>query len=73
MPLNAIDNLEHVYAESGAFHGSAPRVQTRETARTKDQLGLDQIGLLRIGDRHHTAIRCSDVVTVGHFGLKCPY
>ena len=31
------------------------------------------MGLLRIADRHYTANRCSDVVTVGDFGLKCPY
>ena len=31
------------------------------------------MGLLRIGERSDTANRCSDVTTVGDFGLKCPY
>ena len=44
-----------------------------ETTDAKDQLGLGKIALSRIGDRHYTANRCSDVVTVGDFGLKCPY
>ena len=41
------------------------------TPRTKDQLGLGQIGLLRIGERSDTANRCSDVTTVVDFGVKC--
>ena len=39
--------------------------------QTKDQLGLGEIALLRIGDRHYTANRCSNVATVADFGLKC--
>ena len=38
--------------------------------QTKAQLGLDQIGLLRIADRHDMASRWSDVMTVVDFGLE---
>ena len=49
------------------------RVLMKGTPRTKVQLGLDQMGLLRIADRHDTASNCGNVVTVGDFGLKWPY
>eukprot|EP00966_Prymnesium_polylepis_P198923 4610219-Prymnesium_polylepis.3 len=40
------------------------------TPRTKAQLGLDQIFLLRIADRHATASGCGNGVTVARFWLK---
>ena len=49
------------------------RVLMNGTPRTKGKLGLDQMGLLRIADRHDTASICGNVVTVGDFGLKWPY
>ena len=41
--------------------------------RTKDKLGLDQMGVSRIKERHYMANMCSDVVTLADFGLKWPY
>ena len=43
------------------------------TPQTKAQLGLGQIGLLRIGDRHDMTSRWSDAMAVVDFGLKWPY
>ena len=48
-------------------------VRMVETTETKRQLGLGQIGLLRIGERSTAANRCSQRTMVGDFGLKCPY
>ena len=47
-----------VFGASVASHESWYRVRMRETTETKAQLGLGQIGLLRIGDRHCTPSRC---------------
>ena len=45
----------------------------RADGETKDQLGLDQIGLPRIRDRSDMPNRCCDVTTVADFGLKGPF
>ena len=44
-----------------------------ETTGTERQLGLGQMGLLRIRDRSTVANRCSHRTTVGDFGLNGPY
>ena len=39
--------------------------------KTKDQLGLDQLGLSRIRERSPVANRCSHRTAIADFGLKC--